>query len=270
MPGKRRKPKRAIDEKRSVNTELEKKEYEARIDQIAQSFEDVDPEKVRETMHPFEIAGICGDKPLSIMQKTMTFCINYMGGSASDEEILGFLRRFWHDILPKSEPPKPIPDKRVLHINLAIMKERRPLFVKSQEDPLRWCVNKANAPIEQVRRQSSSVTPFQDRMLSVLRAHGDGMTLDELVEECREFEDVEGNYQHLPLHERVRTCLTAKQVIRDVAWDENEQKWFATTSPAKPKKFRIEDYLVTSMKGMKLKDLSVNELWAVLKDKKVY
>lgn len=269
MPVKRRKQKRLIDEKRAVNTELEKKEYEARIDEIAQSFEGIDPEKVRETMHPFETAGICGDKPLSLTQKMMTFCINHLGGAASDEEILGFLRRFWADVVP-ADPPKPIPDKRVLHINLTIQKERRPLFVKAADGSDRWSVNKANAPMEQPRKFSSQVTPFQDRMLAVLRAHEEGLTLEDLTHHCEEFADVEGNYQHLPLLERVRTCLTVKQMIKDVVWDENEQKWFAENNPTRGKKFRIEDFLTTSMKGMKVKDLSVNELWSVLKDRKVY
>jgi hypothetical protein len=226
MSSKRKRPKRQLDPEKVAATEHARKDYEAQIQDLAGNFDDVDPEAVRDAVHPFEVAGICGDKPLSIMQKAITYCIQYLGGAASELEILAFLRRYWSEIVAKTDhQSRQIPDKRVLRINFTIQKEKRFLFVRSAHDQEKWCLNTTKAPIEPNRRIADQVVPFQDRMLAVLRSHDEGLAFDEIVELTKEFATVDGMYQNLPLEKRVKTCLTVKRVIREAYYDEKTQRW---------------------------------------------
>jgi hypothetical protein len=271
MRAKRRRPKRTTDPEKLTATETAKKDFEAQIQDLASSFDDVRPIEVREAMHPFEISGLCGEKPLSVVQKAITYCIQYLGGSASEAEILAFLHRFWPQIVSKTDhASRPVPDKRVLRINFTIQKEKRFLFVRSVVDQQKWCLNTAKAPIEPNRRITDQIIPFQDRMLSILRSHEEGLTLEELAELTREFAAADGMYQNLPLERRVRTCLTVKRVVHEAHFDEKLQKWLAGPPRPERKKGRGEDAMANFIKNLHVRELTVSELWNILKDKRIY
>jgi hypothetical protein len=272
MRSKRRKPKRSVDPEKVAATENAKKDYEAQIQELADSFEGVRPEQVRDTLHPFEVAGICGDKPLSTVQKAITYCIEHLGGAAAEQEILVFLRRYWSQIIPKSaDQHRQVPDKRVLRINFTIQKDKRFLFVRSLEDPAKWCLNTTKAPMEPNRRIMNEIVPFQERMLAILRSHDSGLTFEELVDLTRDFAHIEGLFQNLTHAKRVRGCLASKKAIHEVYFDERTQKWIAGQPKAeKSKKSRSDDYYPGVLKGLHIRDISYNELWNLLKEKGIY
>jgi hypothetical protein len=271
MRAKRRRPKRAADPSKLAAIETAKKDFNAQIDDLAGSFDEVVPDDVCEAMHPFEIAGLCGDKPLSVVQKAITYCIQYLGGSASECEILAFLQRFWPHIVSKTDlASRPAPDKRVLRINFTIQKEKRFLFVRSVIDQERWCLNTAKGPMEPNRRIADQVVPFQDRVLSILRLHDEGLSLDELAELTREFATADGLYPNLPLERRLRTCLTVKRVVHEAHFDEKCQKWIAGPPRPERRKGRGEDGMANFIKSLHVRELTVSELWNVLRDKGIY
>jgi hypothetical protein len=271
MRAKRRKPRRQADPDKVAATETARKDFEAQIQDLAGSFNDVEPEAVRDTMHPFEHAGLCGDKPLSIVQKAITYCIQYLGGAASECEILAFFHRYWTKIVSQTDHSgRPTPDKRILRINFTIQKEKRSLFVRSPHDQQKWCLNTANAPIESNRRISDQIVPFQDRMLSIVRDHEEGLSFDELIELTKEFASADGVYQHLPHERRLKTCLAIKKAVREIHFNEKSQKWMPGPPRPERKKGRSEPSATGLLKGIHVRELTVNELWDVLKDKGIY
>jgi hypothetical protein len=271
MRSRRRKSKRQGDLDRVAATETAKKDFEAQIQDLSGDFDDVQPEAVRDAQHPFEVAGLCGDKPLSIVQKAITYCIQYLGGEASENQILAFLHRYWSQIVPKTDHfNRPVPDKRVLRINFTIQKEKRFLFVRSIHDQQKWCLNTAKAPIEPNRRITDQIIPFQDRVVALLRNHDDGLTLNELIELTKEFALAEGMYQNLPLDKRLITCLTVKKAVHEVHFQEKQQRWRAGPPRPERKKSRSEENVASLLKGVHVRELTVNELWNILKDKGIY
>jgi hypothetical protein len=271
MRAKRKRPRRAADPDKLAATETAKRDFEAQIHDLTSNFDSAVPETIRDAMHPFELAGLCGDKPLSVVQKAITYCIQYLGGSASETEILAFLHRFWPQIVSKTDHAhRPVPDKRVLRINFTIQKEKRFLFVRSITDQQKWSLNTAKAPIEPNRRITDQIVPFQDRMLAVLRLHDEGLSLEELAELTREFAAADGMYQSLPLLQRVRTCLAVKRAVHEAHFDEKLQKWLSGPPRPERRKGRGEDGMANFVKSLHVRELTVTELWNILRDKGIY
>jgi hypothetical protein len=271
MRSSRRKPNRHADPAKAEAAEITRKAFEAQIQDLAGAFNDVQPELVRDAIHPFEAAGLCRDKPLSIVQKTITYCIQYLGGAASELEILAFFYRHWSQIVAGTDNSKrPVPDKRVLHINFTIQKEQRFLFVRSVHDQQKWCLNTATAPIEPRRRIADRVVMFQDRIVSILQSHEEGLSFEELLELTKEFSNDEGSYQNLPHERRLRTCLTIKKVVREIHFNERFDKWMPGPPRPQRKKGRTEDSIARLHKGICIKDLTGDELWDILKAKGIY
>jgi hypothetical protein len=273
MPFKaKQKPKSAADIEKASATETAKREHEAQIQELVHSFDDVDPHQIRQTLHPFEAAGLC-DRPLTMIQKAITFVMMHQGGSATEPEILAFFRKFWRHIGSSSErQSRQVPDKRVLHINFSIQKDKRFLFVRTPENSDRWTVNTTTAPMEPNRRISEQIIQFQDRLLALVRNREGGMTFDEVLDATRDFGNAEGSFANLPLEKRVKACLTAKKVIKEVWFDDQEQKW-TTTPPAKsqrPKRSRVGEFTLASLKALHVSEMTVNEVWNLLKEKGVY
>jgi hypothetical protein len=272
MGSRKRRARRQVDPEKAAASQNAKKDYEAQISELSDKFEDVDPDRICEAMHPFEVTGLCGDKPLSIAQKAITFCIEHQGGAASDTEILAFLRRFWGEIIPKEDRKhSSVPDKRILHINFSIQKGKRFLFVRSPDDPEKWCLNSPQGPIENNRKIGEQVQQFQDKMMGIMKKQGtEGATFDELMGLCHEIEDVDGHFQGLPLKARLKAFLTSKKVIHEVSYDERTQKWAIATKTKVERKFKPDHFLPAALKGRHLREISINELWTILKDRGVY
>lgn len=97
---------------------------------------------ILQTKHPFETNGLTDGKPVSIIQKVITYFINKSGGWAHERKIFQFLNENWADITQISKKrfqnkPKP----RLLHINLSAKKKGQFLFVKKSPTSLMYRVN---------------------------------------------------------------------------------------------------------------------------------
>jgi hypothetical protein len=64
MRSTRRKPRRQADPDEAAATESARKNFDAQIQDPAGAFTDVQPQAIRNALHPFEIAGLCDVKPL--------------------------------------------------------------------------------------------------------------------------------------------------------------------------------------------------------------
>lgn len=97
---------------------------------------------ILQTKHPFEINGLTDGKPVSVIQKVITYFINKNGGWAHEKKIFQFLNDNWADITQISKKrfqnkPKP----RLLHINLSAKKKGQYLFIKKGPNSLMYRIN---------------------------------------------------------------------------------------------------------------------------------
>lgn len=151
--GVKRKP---IDQEKENSIKQTKQEYDKQLQELMKLYDDVDPDKIFKCKHPLESLDEKQNrnekshtKPITLtpIQKAITFCIQHNGGSATDDEVLAFIHRFWSTIVTFSlsansninyQYSKMI-DKRVLRINFATAKDNQHLFEKIDEN--RWRLN---------------------------------------------------------------------------------------------------------------------------------
>jgi hypothetical protein len=270
MSSNRKKPKRQTDSKKVTAAATAQKNFEMQIKNLAGRFNDVQPESIRDALHPFEIAGFCGEKQLSVIQRAITYCIQYLGGSASEVEILSFLHRYWSHIVTGTHySNSTIPNTRILRINFSAQKEKRFLFVRSIQDYQKWSLNTITAPIETNRRITEQIIPFQNRIVSILRSHEEGLSFDELIELTKQFATTDGSYQHFPHDKRLTICLRIKKAVKEIHFNDKLQKWMHGAHPEEKKKVN-ENRITNLLKGIDIKQLSADELWAILQNKGIY
>lgn len=230
-------------------------------------------DEIMSTVHPFEAAGLCGPKGLSPVQKAITYVMQHRGGYASDDEILVFLRKHWSQIMQKSDrQSRQPPDKRILHINYSIQKEQRFLFVRSPTDPDMFGINTPEAPIETSRRINEQAVPFPERVIDLLRSYGDGLTLDEVVQYTQSYADADGMHQGQPLRERALKVLKVKEALQELEFDAGANKWRirVESKRGKSRGAKGAEGPAPGAGGTKITEMTVNELWYMLKEKGVY
>ena len=244
--------------KKDKQYQEEEEEEEATSDVDADASQDEEDhgsdkviDEILSTQHPFEVAGICGSKGLSPVQKAITYVMKNNNGYATDDEILAFLRKHWSQIMLKSDrQSRQPPDKRILHINYSIQKEQRFLFVRSPDNPNKFGINNPEAPIETSRRINDQIISFQDRIIELLRISGDGMTQEEIIKSAQSFANVDGLYQNLPLKERVSKILNVKEALQEIKLDSVSNKWKIKYDNKKGKlrSSRLDGVLPTKLK----------------------
>lgn len=108
---------------------------------------------------------------------------------------------------------------------------------------------------------------FQDRIIEILKnSRSQSLTVDEIINKATDFKNDDGLYQNLPLDKRVRCVLQVKKVLKEVVYDENTSKWSLPTRSTDKQK----NFLPKELKGVKMKELTINELWNLLKEKNIY
>lgn len=296
-PGPKRKP---IDPEKENAIKQSKQEYDKQLQELMKLYDDVEPDNIFKCKHPLEKVDDreSGDErshgkvlTLTPIQKAITFCIQHNGGSATDDEILAFIHRFWSTIVAYSisidsgnnYQNSKIIDKRVLHINLAINKDNQPLFIKIEEN--RWKLNDTipTSASSSTTTSNSSYRPstrsntnfysrdsssFQDKIMEILKnSKSQSLTIDEIINKATDFKDEDGLFQGSPLDRRVRCVLQIKRILKEVSFDEVTSKWSLKTKQSERQK---SFYLPKELKGVKIKELTANELWNVLKEKNIY
>lgn len=350
----RRKP---VDQEKENAIKQMKENFDKQLQELMKLYDDVDTNIIFKCKHPLEILSNEIDEErgrnkvatLTPIQRAITFCIQHNGGSATDDEVLAFIHRFWSIIVAYGQRgdngityqyTKPI-DKRVLHINFSTAKiDNRPLFIKIEENryklnaPInngstknenksigsidstnntdnssnksasssqsatdssrssqRISMNSRNMNSRNYNSNSSNTnsnsysinarsstrlgfnnnsrdsTAFQDKIIEILKsAKNQSLTIDEIVNKAKELESNEEFYPNLSLEKRVKCCLEMKKIVKEVVYDENTLKWSIQTKPIEKQK----NSLPKELKGVRIREMSVNELWSLLKEKRIY
>ncbi|KAH0791887.1 hypothetical protein GPJ56_004171 [Histomonas meleagridis] len=231
----------------------------------------INPSDMDNVKHPFEIAGQPIRK-LSSVQKAILYCMNLYGGYATDEQVLEFLHKFWDYIVSKAERKiTQIPDKRILHVNYSIQKGSRFLFVRSPEDPEKWGPNTPEAPRERSRCIGEPVIPFQKRISTILKTHEEGMTVEELCKALKQYAGSPGMYKNLPYKKRVQACLASKLALQELDCNTDTAKWYLHKEITKNAKTEsVKSVMPKALEGIKIKEMTLNKLWDLLKEKHIY
>ena len=100
---------------------------------------------IKRSRHPFEKDHFIESKSLTCTQRAITCCIQQNGGRATENEILAFVTDNW-SILEKmgAKLATPLPDLRILRINLSVKKKSVPLFLCTNTKPTEWMVNESH------------------------------------------------------------------------------------------------------------------------------
>lgn len=270
----RKKPRSKVQNQEKIAAaSIAKKNTEEKINELMGTFKNVNEFEICQCLHPFEESGLVSDGTISPIQKAITYCMKNLGGWATDEQILAFFRKYWSAIVESCDHNyKQIPDKRVLHINYAIQKERRALFVKCPTDPNKWGPNTMDNAIEEPVYSYPQEDSFQHQVLSILRKYPEGMTLEELLEECKEMDKSYGLFANVDINERIKLSLYSLKDSELVQFDEATDIWTNVEDEkyGKVRKSRVDDILPIPLRGIRLKEHSIDELWDILTSKGVY
>ena len=313
--------KNSVDTKKTPSSQ-ETNQSNEELGELKKLYDGINPDDIFKCKHPLEMRDNHDSSNnskqilLTPIQKAITYCIQHSGDSATDDEILAFIHRFWteivtygltHNIGSKYNVNSPM-NKRVLRINLAIPKDGKSLFIKFDEN--KWKLNSTlasktsihnsfhttvassrntqrNAPVTRGMSASGSnsnisglrasmafpnsnenSTLFQDKILEILKnAKDQSLTLQEIIKLAAPYDGLDGIYPSCPLHQRVRLVLTIKKVVKEVEYNEITEKW-SIASKQSDRERQLS--LPKELKGMKIKDMSIGELWTILKEKQIY
>lgn len=146
--------------------------------------------------------------------------------------------------------------------------------------------------------EPSNVESFQEFIIKTLKNdknsnNESGMTFDDLCSACQNYENLPGAYYGLKLERRVKSVLTMKEHLREVTYNDSSKKWSVSTinnsNIKKDPSKRIQKVLgdkdhsesenddndITNLKKifmpeklriLKMKELSIEELWNIVKD----
>ena len=216
---------------------------------IREMFSDYNPENIWKKVHPMEGNPLLGVKGLSDIQKAITCCMLEMGGTATSDEILAFIRRFWTAIESRSvRPYKSIPDKRIIHVAFSNKRSGVRLFVPIEVNgerkyglnyPDGHCEDQVepqeveeeeNVEIEHALELQipTGKMRFEERLLKTIQSARSGARAEDLVQVALDYSDDEGPFSHLNGIYRVRATLILlkeKGLLKRTVDDWGVQRW---------------------------------------------
>lgn len=220
-------------------------------------------EEFMNTMHPFEETGKDSGKKSSPIQKAIISCIKEKGGSATEEEILEFVKGKWDIINKYSDRGFAMdPTVRVIRLNCAVKKKARHLFLKDPSNSSAWILNSAprktpNRKLQLSNRKKmteseqsdvdvddetlvSSDDSSLDMPISVMPSDTFERHVEDFMKESRrrysfceicqhltQHDGEPGIFASLPFKRRVRACLIVLKSEQKVAFDEKTNLWFS-------------------------------------------
>jgi len=129
----------------------------------------------------------------------------------------------------------------------------------------------SNSPANGNRAEEPRIKYFEDRIVDILRDKPNGLLLKDIIELSKPLEGQEGLFNQLPHDRRVRACLITKKELSEV-YHRNEY-WSCFESHEPTSRFDhtfSASILPDSLKGVKVADITVDQLWSMLKEKKIY
>lgn len=218
--------------------------------------------QILQTKHPFETNGFTDGKPISVLQKVITYYINKCGGWAHEKKIFQFINDNWADISQISKKRfQKQPKIRLLHTNLLAKKKGQDLFVKKSPTSFMYRINTGNDDIpetteEQKREDDIDIleeeedmnedeikaeyqsneeeydTPdeidtkasnFESSLLLILQNQNKSMLESEIIKKATPLATQPGLFQSLNINWRVRACLLHLKSQHEVFADETEE-----------------------------------------------
>lgn len=116
---------------------------------------------------------------------------------------------------------------------------------------------------------------FQDFLMEILKRHGikheaqkSGMSIESITRRCKNYQMIGGAYSELPLEQRVKATLHMKKHLNEVCYNEKTQTWSLNErKPAQSNSAR--PYIPSILADVQMRELTVNDLWNLLKDTKL-
>lgn len=216
-------------------------------------------EEFMNTMHPFEASGRYTGKKSSPIQKAIIACINLYGGSASEEQLLQYVKKKWDIIVKYSEREfSTEPSIRVIRLNCAVKKKARHLFLKDPVKHDNWILNsslrKTSCKMKRNEESSNDETDaailcdddcsdyssesqdeecrvmkkdtFEACVETYVRGIEGKVSFDEICCEMKKYENMRGIFETLSFARRVRACLIVFKSENMICHDSNDDKWF--------------------------------------------
>ena len=252
-------------------------------------------EKILRTKHPLEKSHYIESKGLTPSQRAITCCIQLCGGEASEEQLVYFLRNNWQVISTMSSRTPNIPDMRVLRINLSVKKKSIPLFTQKQGEENVWCLtetpegfyppkNRTTTNVKESRTFENRETfqqmihkenpnSFEGKLTEIIKKFPDGILFNDIVKELESYSNSPGLFPTLPLSRRIHSILLAKKKMNMVTNDGDLWK-IETNDNQKTNRnensIRRNENFPPFLRTVRIRDLTIDELYTILKENKVY
>lgn len=257
-----------------------------------------DDRDLNNATHPFTVTGTVEAKKFNALQKAIIYCIMRNGGSCNADLIVRFLDDHWTYI--NSDRGKPLdkrPDLRILHINTSVKKEGLEIFKKDPRCPDNFMCNapkgfKASSALIPTRSRNSSsekirvraeteekpreperpATPmFDEKLLSLLKAEGAPMSLDEITQKSESIINEHGPFAELSGASRVRAVLIVLKSRKRVTFSSETGLWCAEglkrLSQGNQETAEVVEDPTPVEPGLKISTLTLSELYAIVKSR---
>jgi len=245
-------------------------------------------ESFMNSLHPFEMKKNGSEFKTSPIQRAIINCMEIHGGKATETQILDHVRSKWEIINKYSERTFKIePTLRIIRLNCSIKKKSRHLFMKEPGVDDVWRMNikkKADKSEEDLDASDQIDTPvpksddnlyfdiipsFEDSLIEYLSNSKLPIRFDEIIKFAETIKDRNGSFDMLPLMQRTKACLISMKVLGKAFYDPIEQKWSSVPIQTEGKSLIVVSDIFSQF-GMRIKDMSTEDLYNELKKKQIF
>lgn len=206
-------------------------------------------------IHPLEEYSGSIWKESSSLQVAMMYCINSMGGSASEECILDFIKKKW-DIINKYSRRGVLiePSIRVVRLNCTIKRKGRHLFIENPNKPHEWMLNtklRKNSKYQPIQNDHEDSLPeyieknennsekneskndeeleyrpiFDENVYEYIHEIGHPVEFIKISESMHSHSNDPGNFSRLPFLRRLRAVLMSLKCQGRINYDPLNNLW---------------------------------------------
>lgn len=251
-------------------------------------------DEIKGVKHPLVVSSTIGKDEVKIPQQMALYCITKNGGSCDEQIIFDFFEKHISYIDEKNVK---ITRKYIRDV-LTVKVDGLRLFKSIPSDRSRWMAT--NKPAE--KEPSSSTTTqvsegeamhsserdeiprseseeqigqvehsFQDKIVEIIKNSEYGITIQEIIEQAKDFATLPGTWQNLPLDRRVKASLKPK--IKDITFDAKTMLWSSSEGKKnfnEKRKENMDKYYPEIFKSVDIPKMTISELYNVLKEEGVF
>lgn len=215
-------------------------------------------ESFMNVVHPLEQSSSSNWQKSSPLQMAIMDCIMKNNGSASEQQILDYIKEKWHIINKYSRRGSLIePSLRVIRLNCAVKKKGRHLFVSDPKFKDHWMLNtklRKNSRVlneqrilmekqnennqipekndflisnenESSEQSDDDIDSFENIILEFLIFNQKFFKFDEICDHVKKYEEHPGIFKRLPLERRVKAILISFKLENRVTYDSLSDSW---------------------------------------------